>query len=103
MAELMATLMAPGASLPLQVQKTVEHASKAKRDKAASTGQLLSYDERSYRPPRLACDLHRQSPLVMILQGTPPSKVLEGSELAAGGDACCSDEAPDRVADCRHR
>ena len=65
------------------VQAMVKSKSKLRREKAASTGQLLGglLPERPYRPPRLACDLKRQSPLVAIFKGTPPATVLATPEL----------------------
>ena len=65
------------------VQAMVKSKSKLRREKAASTGQLLGslLPARPYRPPRLACDLNRQSPLVAIFKGVPPASVLATPEL----------------------
>ena len=61
------------------------------------SGALLSTGARPTRPARLACDLHKHSPLVAIFKGAEPSAILAATELggrAAGGvamrAACCA-------------
>lgn len=48
----------------------------AKQLKSASESHLLPSGGRHYRPPRVSCDLQRQSPLVAIFKGAAPSDVV---------------------------
>jgi hypothetical protein len=62
------------------MQKHLDKAAKAKRDHAASTGQLWG-GARPYRPARMLCDLTHHTPLIAIFQGADPEKVLETTEF----------------------
>ena len=53
----------------------------ARAQVATLSGALLSTGARPTRPARLACDLHKHSPLVAIFKGAEPSAILAATEL----------------------
>jgi hypothetical protein len=64
-------LLLLGGSRSGRRRQQVAELGQLRREEAASTGQLLGslLPARPYRPPRLACDLNRQSPLGAIFKG----------------------------------
>jgi uncharacterized membrane protein YgcG len=70
-----ASVWAPVKNL-LKAQKSIETAQVTSKQ-SASAGQLLARPGgQKYRPPKMAVDLRRQSPLVQIYRGASPAEVL---------------------------
>ena len=86
-----------GMSVLVQASKRIDVAAKGTNDRAVtgSSGSLRSHAGRAYRPPKVTCDLLRQSPLVAIFKGAEPEHVLAetggGLEGARGLRASASD------------